>query len=68
MYVWARVGMTFEVDEEEFKNNPVATLVAALEKGNCHLDGESYIPPDCGIPGEETVNFEMPYVAIKLNQ
>lgn len=61
--IWARVGMTFEVDEQAFLANPEKELARALREETLILDGESYIPEnvleDYGfdIPGDIEVDL-----------
>lgn len=42
--IWARVGMTFEVDEQAFLEDPEKELSRSLREEELHLDGETYIP------------------------
>lgn len=47
--LWARVGMTVEVTEEEkeeFLNNPETFVVKNLNNGKVYSDGEIYFPHD----------------------
>lgn len=42
--IWARVGMSFEVDEQAFLEDATKELSRALREEELHLDGESYVP------------------------
>lgn len=44
--IWLRLGVTAEVDQELFLNNPEKALYKALEKGDVKLDGDSYSPEE----------------------
>lgn len=42
--IWARVGMTFVVDEDAFLDNPEKELARALREEKLSVDGHSYVP------------------------
>lgn len=49
--LWARVGMTFEVSDEDYKtisdaikNNDCNTVSDILFKSNYYTDGDGYLP------------------------
>lgn len=61
--IWARVGMTFEVDEQAFLDNPERELARALREEDLRLDGETYIPENVldeyGFPSDREVGVDM---------
>jgi hypothetical protein len=46
MKLWAKVGMTIEVEEKLFKENPEQAVLKAFKEGTVMLDGETYFPND----------------------
>jgi excisionase family DNA binding protein len=64
--IWARVGMSVNVNKELFKRNPTLAIFESLCNGNASFDGESYIPDGCGLDGGEGIDFEVPFYPAKL--
>lgn len=42
--VWARVGMTMNINREDFEANPEKAMELAIRTRNFQADGDTYIP------------------------
>ena len=62
--IWARVGMSFEVDEQAFLEDATKELSRALGEEKLHLDGETYVPyeilEEYGFPESLSAEVDMP--------
>lgn len=59
MEVWARLGATIKVDEDEFAADQEKAIINAIKRGDYKFDGDSYVPDGCVGDDEESeeINF-----------
>lgn len=68
MKIWARVGVTLDVNETVFESDPRMAILFALYTGKSTMDGETYIPGIHGVPHaafDDEVSFNFDNIPIK---
>lgn len=69
MKIHARVGMSFEVDEELFKENPSEAIGIALAAGRAEINGwDSYAPGPWNTGAtDDDVTFILPRLKVAVS-
>jgi hypothetical protein len=58
MKIWARVGITFDVNETVWETDPQMAMLTALYEGKAKFDGDTYVP-------EQPIQFDFYDIPIK---
>jgi hypothetical protein len=58
MKIWARVGITFDVNAVIYQVDPKLAITTALYEGKAKLNGDTYVP-------EQPVQFDFYDIPIK---